>query len=215
MHPNPVFRKTADERSLDFARSRGFGILAVAAEGAPYLSHVPFLLSEEGAAAELHLVRSNPICRLAGGDAGRGADAGVAARIAVSGPDGYVSPDWYGDPGQVPTLNYVAVHLTGTLHALPQAEMEGMLARQSAQFEERLPKSPWTLDKMDPEAKARMMRMILPFRFEVAEVESTWKLNQNKDPSARLGAAEAVTMGIGSELDALAALMRDPPREEG
>jgi len=62
-------------------------------DGAPLLSHVPFLLSEDGRRAELHLVRSNPICRAAPG----------AARIAVSGSDGYVSPDQYGIPGQVPT----------------------------------------------------------------------------------------------------------------
>ncbi len=203
MHPNPVFRKTGAARSLEFARERGFGILAVSGTGAPLLSHVPFLLSADGASAELHLVRSNPICRAVGD--------GVAARIAVSGPDGYISPDWYGDPGQVPTWNYVAVHLTGVLRALPHVEMEGMLARQSAQFEERLPKPAWTMDKMDSEAKARMLRMILPFRFEIEEIDSTWKLNQNKEQAARLGAAGEVGGGIGSELGALAELMRAPP----
>jgi predicted FMN-binding regulatory protein PaiB len=35
----------------------------------------------------------------------------------------------------------------------------------------------------------RMMRQILPFRFTVAEVHGTWKLNQNKTEAARLGAA--------------------------
>ncbi len=49
MHPNPVFRTADHETNLKFARERGFGVLAVSAEGAPLLSHVPFVLSDEGA----------------------------------------------------------------------------------------------------------------------------------------------------------------------
>ena len=45
------------------------------------------------------------------------------AVLAVIGPDGYISPDWYGTheqvPDQVPTWNYIAVHLRGILHPLP------------------------------------------------------------------------------------------------
>lgn len=74
----------------------------------PFLSHVPFLLSGDGSEARLHLVRSTPITRAL-------LTAPRAARIAVSGPDGYISPDWYGLADQVPTWNYVAVHLTARL----------------------------------------------------------------------------------------------------
>ena len=78
----------------------------------------------------------------------------VAARIAVSGPDGYVSPDWYGIVDQVPTWNYVAVHLTGVLELRSQEEMRDLLDRQSAYYEDRLrPKPPWRTDKMTDEAR--------------------------------------------------------------
>lgn len=204
MHPNPVFRGTAQDESLTFARQRGFCMLAVSDEGAPLLSHVPFLLSEDGAYADLHLVRSNPIARAV--------RDGVPARLAVSGADGYVSPDWYGlGPDQVPTWNYVAVHLTGRLLPLPQDALAPLLAAQSAVFEARLPKVPWTMDKMSGETRDKLMRMILPFRLEVAQVDSTWKLGQNKPEVARRAAADNVGAGIGQELDTLAQLMRMPP----
>ncbi len=207
MHPNPTFRGTTRDESLAFARQRGFGTLAVSSEGAPLLSHVPFLLSEDGGYADLHLVRSNPISRAAKG--------GLPARIAVSGADGYVSPDWYGlGPDQVPTWNYVAVHLTGRLLPLPQDALEPLLEAQSAFFEARLPKVPWTMEKMTEETRAKLLRMILPFRFEVERVDSTWKLGQNKPETARRAAAEAVGGGIGQELDALAQLMRVPPASD-
>ncbi|NDW44440.1 FMN-binding negative transcriptional regulator [Ruegeria sp. PrR005] len=202
MHPNPAFRGESTARNLEFARARGFGVLAVAAEGAPLISHVPFLLNESGDVAELHLVRSNLIVRLL--------SEPVAARLAVSGPDSYVSPDWYGVEEQVPTWNYVAVHLAGRLELRPQEEMRGLLDRLSAEFEGRLaPKAPWVADKMQPEGLARMMRMIVPCRLHVEDVQGTWKLGQNKPDAARLGAAEAMEdAGVGSEVAALAALMR-------
>jgi transcriptional regulator len=203
MHPNPAFRKVADEVTLAFVRARAFGVLAVSAESGPLLSHVPFLLSEGGASADLHLVRSNPIARL----------DGVPAVIAVSGPDGYVSPDWYGVEDQVPTWNYIAAHIRGRLERLEDGLMRDMLDRQSAAYEQRLlPKRPWTADKMSEGTLDRLMRSILPFRLHVERIDATWKLNQNKTEAARLGAAAAMERSeIGHETVALARLMREPP----
>ena len=163
-------------------------------------------MSEDGSNADLHLVRSNPICRL----------GPVDAVIAVSGPDGYISPDWYGLPDQVPTWNYVAVHLRGRLVPLAQSEMRDMLARQSAAYEARLhPKPAWTLDKMSEDVLDRMLRMILPFRFAISDVQGTWKLSQNKPDDARLRAADVLSdAGIGQELDALSLLMKNVEPDE-
>jgi transcriptional regulator len=111
----------------------------------------------------------------------------------------------------VPTWNYVAVQFTGEVHPCPPETLEDLLARQSAALESFLPKTPWTMDKMSAETKARFLRMILPFRLEVAEVQSTFKLNQNKPDHARMRAARAVEEGFGSDLMALADLMRQPP----
>lgn len=207
MHSNPAFRQTPAERNLAFARDRGFGILTVSAGSGPLAAHVPFLLSPDGAFAECHLARSNPIARLAWP---------APALLIVSGPDAYISPDWYGTPeqipDQVPTWNYIAVHLRGQLEALPEAALEPHLDALSAEHEGRLaPKRPWTKAKMSPSAMPRMMRAILPLRLSVETVEGTWKLSQNKPAEARVRAADALARqpgGGGSA--ALAALMRQP-----
>ncbi len=203
MHPNPIFRQTDAKRSLDFARARGFGVLAISTGGAPLLSHIPFLLSADGGVADLHLVRSNPIARAVRSEA--------QARLDVLGPDGYVSPDWYGIDDQVPTWNYVAVSLTGRLEALPPDALEPMLAAQSAAYESRLPKPPWTMEKMTDATRTRFLRMIQPFRLHVDALESTWKLGQNKPEAARHAAAAAVRQGLGHGLAALSELMAQPP----
>lgn len=200
MHPNPAFRQTPDAVNLDYARDRGFGTLCVSGAEGPLLSHVPFLLNEAGDLAELHLVRSNPIARLA--------TPGPAV-LAIAGPDSYVSPDWYGIDDQVPTWNYVAVHLRGVLEPADPATLRDHLDRLSARFEaDLLPKAPWTTDKTDPEALVRMMRMILPFRLRIEAVDGTWKLNQNKPEPARKAAADHIRAAdMGQETRALALLM--------
>lgn len=207
MHPNPVFRGRSSALNLDFARRRGFGVLSVNGDDGPLISHVPFLIAPDASTVDLHLVRSNPIARLS---------APAKAVIVVNGPDGYVSPDWYGEPDQVPTWNYVAVHLRGTLTQLPAEAMHEMLDRQSESYEAALyPKTPWTTGKMTPDALAKMMRMILPFRMTLESVDGTWKLNQNKSDEARSGAANAISSGgIGAELKDLSDLMRTPPPKE-
>ena len=203
MHPNPVFHDVNAAKNIAFARSRAFGVLALNGDDGPLISHIPFLLSDDAATADLHLVRSNPIARMGEGS--------HAAKILVSGPDSYVSPDWYGVQDQVPTWNYIAVHLTGTLERLPQDAMHDMLDRQSAAYEAQLlPKTPWTTAKMTPEDLEKMMRMIVPFRFTVTGVDGTWKLGQNKPELARVSAAEHMAEhGIGSEVEIIAAMMRN------
>lgn len=201
MHPNPIYRKESTRRHLAFARERAFGTLAVNSDPAPLLSHIPFLLSDAGDQADLHLVRSNPIARL----------GSVDAVISVLGPDGYISPDWYGIEDQVPTWNYVAVHLRGRLEPLPPDTLFDLLERQSADFEARLaPKPAWTLDKMTEETLERFLRMILPFRLTINDIQGTWKLGQNKVEPARLRAADHLTGGFGQELTGLADLMKQP-----
>lgn len=198
MHPNPTYRDKSESDMRAFAAERSFGTLAVNADPAPLLSHIPFVLS--GESAELHLVRSNPIARL----------GPVPAVLSVTGPDAYISPDWYGIDDQVPTWNYIAVHLRGRLEPLPPTDLAGVLERLPDTMERRLlPKPVWTMAKMDPQARDRMMRQILPFRLVIEDIQGTWKLGQNKPSNVRHRAADNVETGFGSELSELAAAMRD------
>lgn len=203
MHPNPAFRQTPTDRNLAFARDRGFGILTVNGTEGPLAAHVPFLLSPDGSTLDLHLAPSNPIVRAA--------RLPVPALVAVPGPDAYVSPDWYALDHQVPTWNYVAVHLRGMVEIRPDGELPAHLDGLSAEFERRLaPKPAWLTTKLPAETFARMMRQIVPVRLAVTEVHGTWKLAQNKPEAARLAAADAMRGSrVGGDPATIANLMRD------
>lgn len=206
MHPNPIYRSAQDTQNIAFARSRGFGVLSVNGEAVPRMAHVPFILDENASTVSTHLVRSNPILRLL--------DTPKPAVITVSGGDGYISPDWYGVDDQVPTWNYVAVTLTGTLHRLPQDNLRDILDRTSAHFETQLaPKTAWTTGKMTPEVLDRMMRQIVPIALQISAIDGTWKLSQNKSKQAQANVVQALTTTpdnrpIGQNTDHLAQLMR-------
>jgi transcriptional regulator len=202
MHPNPSFRNTSGGHSWELVSQTSFGTLVQSTSGLPVVSHVPFLLSTCRSYIELHLVRYNPMAHVDVGEA-------VPTTLIVNGPDGYISPDWYGIDDQVPTWNYVAVHLTGQLVRLADDALEPLLARLSDQFESQLyPKPIWTMEKMSDDVKTKMMRQILPFKFDISELHSTWKLGQNKSEQARLGAAKA----LADNVPALAKLMKDLPQ---
>ena len=186
--------------NLAFARQRGFGQLCVNGPEGPLISHVPFVLNADGTQADVHLTRSNPIAR---------AGLLAGAVIAVMGPDAYISPDWYEVPDQVPTWNYVAVHLRGRLVALDEMVMRDHVDELSAVHEGRLlPKTPWTSAKMADGVMPRMMRMILPFRLEIAAVDGTWKLSQNKDADVQARTARALELHHDAGAQGVAGLMR-------
>lgn len=201
MHPNPAFRRVDAEQSLNLVRARSFGILIAQGAEGPLASHIPFLLSDDGSVVEFHLVRNSAMARAI--------TDGAPVRLIVEGPEGYISPDWYGVADQVPTWNYVAVHLVGEARLTDEDGFRDLLDRLSAHFEARLlPKRPWTSNKMTEGVMERMMRGIVPCAMQVSDLQSTWKLGQNKTEDARAGAAEGLE---GQGNTDLAELMLNPP----
>ncbi|MGJ8612165.1 MAG: FMN-binding negative transcriptional regulator [Octadecabacter sp.] len=205
MHPNPIYRQTPNIAAIDFVRARAFGQITAMGPDGFLASHVPVLLSPDARTLDLHFVRSNPIARAL--------SEPLDVLLTITGPDGYVSPDWYGVDDQVPTWNYTAVHIRGTLVKLDQTMMRDVLDRQSALFENQLPKTPWTAAKMTPDVLEKMMRQIVPCGITITDLQSTFKLSQNKPDDVRLRAADAMAQSrIGMETSDLADLMRTPPK---
>jgi transcriptional regulator len=198
MHPNKAFRFDSDAAMLDWAFARGFAhILATTAEG-PLVAHAPIVPAGDKA-ARFHLARANRLTPLLDG---------ARVIISIAGPDGYITPNWYADPGQqVPTWNYLAVEIEGTARALDEASLIGQLDTLAAIHEPRvIPENPWTRAKMDDARFRAMLRAIVGFEVTIEAVRGTNKLSQNKSDADRAGTIEGLT---GSGNVALADLMRN------
>jgi transcriptional regulator len=175
--------------------SRGFGTLVAFDGEMPVASHLPFLFrpSEAGGEIELHVARANPLHAIVA--------ANPRVLLTCTGADAYISPDWYVSANQVSTWNYVAVHATGTARTMSADELRAHLVRLSAHFEERLPKTPWTVDKMDPQRLGAMMNAIVGMVVQVETIEGQWKLGQHKGQEDH----EAVVAALRARNDPAAA----------
>lgn len=199
MHPAKAFRETDETRLAGFVSERAFALILGAQGDRPLAAHAPVLL--EGRRLRFHLSRANPLCAAL-------AATGRALAV-VTGPDAYLSPDWYGAPDQVPTWNYVSAELEGPVAVLDEAGAAAQLDDLAACLEARLaPKPPWTRAKMSPGRFEAVARGITAFEMTVERFEGTFKLSQNKPPEVmeRTAAALAALGDPGSR--AIAALMR-------
>jgi len=106
----PRHYAVTDRQQLhDFIKANGFGIMFSGYGPEPVASHLPFILDEDaGEQGTLlaHMAGANRQWRHADGQ---------TVLTVFQGPHTYVSPTWYQDPETVPTWNYVAVHVYGTL----------------------------------------------------------------------------------------------------
>ncbi len=202
MHPNKLFRVEDRHHLFAFVKERGFGtIVAQTGEGLRGVN-VPFVTDTADNRLRFHCSRGNRLVETFGSE--------CDVMIIVNGPDAYISPDWYEGENQVPTWNYVTVHMQGVCRPLPEDALPSQLDDLSAYFEARLaPKAPWTTGKMDPEIYERMRRHILPFEVEVSDIEGTWKLSQNKHGADHEGAVAGLEATGDTGSAAIAALMRE------
>lgn len=101
--------------------------------------------------------------------------------VVFQGPQGYISPGWYGDVPAVPTWNFVTVHLSGVPEILSDEENYRVLAEMVARFEEPLP-APRLMEAEpnDPAFVARLAAGTVGFRLTPTKVVAKRKLSQNK-----------------------------------
>jgi transcriptional regulator len=203
MYTPPMF-KPDRAASLGFAEARGFGTVCAWDGAKPIASSLPFYLfyADDGTPhAAFHVARGNALIGLADGKS--------SWLMAVNGADAYISPDWYASPDQVPTWLYQAVHLTGTVRRLSDAELSSHLDALSAKFESWLaPKPPWTSSKMTAGRLDAMKKAIVSLVMSVDEVEGSFKLNQHKSDADHVGVASALAQQPDAAAQVLAGEMR-------
>ena len=187
MHPAPYFRVEDRETLLAELRREPFVTVAAAPEGRPMVAHAPVVIRDlpEGLALDFHVARRN---RLAPFFA-----AGFPAVMASLGPHAYVSADWYENPAEPSTWNYILVEIEGLVAPLGEPELIELLDDLSAQEEAPLaPKPAWVRERMPRERFDMLLRGIVGARLWVERLEGTFKLSQNKSEADRANVIAAL-----------------------
>lgn len=178
----PQFR-IEEQRALEFASTRGFGMIVAADEQGPHASHVPFVLDQRDGRAivQIHFTARNPLVALA--------DGSRRFLLIVAGDDAYISNDWYSSRDNVSTWLYEAVHLSGVAHPRELDENRGHGDALLAVSEARLPKQPWDLAQMEVTKRESMLAAIRVVDLVVDQIEGQAKLNQHKSDADHVAVA--------------------------
>ena len=167
------FKETNPERIAALIDRNSFGMLVTVIDGAPFVSHLPFIFEQlAGSKGKLlcHMARANPQWRHF--------SSGSEVLVVFQGPHAYVSPSWYSSPG-VPTWNYAVVHLRGKPRLIEDAsELEALVERQTHFYENHMP-SPW-IPNLAGQRRTKLLNMIVGFEIEIADIQAKFKLSQNR-----------------------------------
>ena len=159
--------------TLEVMREHNFATLtSVDAEGAPFATHLPVALTEEGDSAVLHfhMAKANPHCALL--------RETRVSMVAFLGPHAYMSPSVYADLRRVPTWNYIAVHAYGQPSELATNDAKDALLKSLIAMHEPAYADQWRA--LDAKYQDAMMGMICAFRMTVTKLEGKFKLNQHR-----------------------------------
>jgi transcriptional regulator len=196
----PSFNQINDRALLiEGMRAWSFAVLFGPGEdGKPVATHLPLVISDEGEHGTLegHFARANPHWKSL---------TGRETLIVFSGPHSYVSPSLYTNPQSVPTWNYIAIHASGTLTLVEDAEGKEVLLNHLMAVHEPTYAEQWS--GLPESYRTAMLKNIVGFRIPIAQIEGKFKLSQNRPDADRRNVHAAHAEGTPDE-QALAAWMQ-------
>jgi transcriptional regulator len=184
--PN-AYRQDDLETLVAFMRAHSFATLVSVVDGAPFASHIPFVIRAEvdnQVVLTGHVAKANPHWRfLEQGD----------SLVIFSGPHAYVSPSLYEKRESVPTWNYIAVHAYGVARLHP-TDQDPTLVRQMLEEMVQTYDPNYLVQWNDLTAKFRegLMQGIVAFELPVARLEGKAKLSQNRSLADQQTVAQAL-----------------------
>jgi transcriptional regulator len=99
--------------------------------------------------------------------------------VIFQGPNTYVSSSWY-DHENVPSWNYIAVHVYGKAHIQSEEELIESLRQLTKKYEQDSV-HPVSVDTMSEKFLHTELRGTIGFEITVERMEASYKLSQNRN----------------------------------
>lgn len=187
----PPFNTVQDEGEIRamVAATRAAWLVTVGADGVPTATLLPVMW--HGNTVIAHMAKANPQWRSIRDDA--------PGLFIAGGPEAYISPSWYAAKAEhgkvVPTWNYSAVHLTGTVRVHEDSDWLRGAVTDLTNLYESDRDHPWQVtDAPEPYIEAQL-NGIVGVEFTVTRVEGKAKFSQNRSEADQRG----VISGLRSE----------------
>ncbi len=171
MYPPPHHQSDEIGKMISVIKHFPLGMLVTAKDGNPFVTHIPFIYNEASKKLVAHIDRNNPQLQTL--------TENSEVTIVFKGPDTYISPSVY-STSQLPTWNYIIVHITGNIHLINDPEGVKKTMIDMTEFLEGEAQK-FTLKKDDPRMD-RLINYIQAFEIEITNWEGKFKLSQDKIP---------------------------------
>lgn len=160
------------ENVKDFLKENSFGILLSQVDGRISGTHIPMELDTNENGEDVlvgHIAKANPQSKHFKND-----DEILAI---FNGPHSYISSSWY-QKENVPTWNYVAVHIYGKVEIIEGEALLNSLKKLVDKYEQNS-ENPVSVEKMSSRT-LRQINGIVGFSIKINEIQAASKLSQNR-----------------------------------
>lgn len=154
-----------------FISENGFGILIRQSQKKINATHIPLVLSGDGSKLHGHLSKANPQAKTF--------QDNEEVLVIFNGPHAYISSSWYNHEN-VPTWNYIAVHVYGKIRIIEGEELRLSLKDLVDKYEQHS-KQPVCVEKMSSDYLNKQMNGVIGFEITISQMEAAYKLSQNRD----------------------------------
>ncbi len=160
------------ERILAFIKAYPFATIITDDSGTPIATHLPFTVEKNGDQLMLtaHMAKANPHWKLFSSE--------KQSLVIFSEPHAYVSTTNYEKDENVPTWNYVAVHVYGNPKILESVEQKTKVLEELINQSE--PAYMVQFKTLDEKYKNGLLNGIVAFQFKAEKIEAKFKLSQNR-----------------------------------
>lgn len=197
MHEFPKYPAPSPAHALELVQRNPFALL-VSGGSPPVATHTPILLPDGAESLDTlvgHMARANPHWRSLSDE----------VLVVFSGPHGYVSPTAYGYAPAVPTWNYAAVHVTGTVALIDDREETLAVVEHTVRTAESGRDPVWDMTS-SRDRFAELVGGVVAFRIQVRKVRSNFKLSQDMPADVRARVRADLS---AHQYDAVARLMAE------
>ncbi len=173
MYIPELYKNENQEEIQNFIHDNGFAVLVNQTNGKLWATHIPLLLdvNEDGnPVLSGHISKANPQVE--------SFKANEEVLAIFSGPNTYVSSSWY-DHENVPTWNYLAVHVYGKVKILNRKQTIESLKKLTDKYE-AVSKNPVRVENLS-EKTMQEVKGVVGFEIEITSIEAQKKLSQNRD----------------------------------
>jgi transcriptional regulator len=151
-----------------------------------------------------HVARANPMWKDL-------ADCDKALVIFV-GVQAYISPSLYAskkvDGKVVPTWNYEAVHIHGSIRLIHDGAGLNELMHSLTDTQERAQSHPWSVNDAPADYTERLMQAIVGIEISIDRIEAKRKLSQNQPSVNQQSVIDGLAVQSNPQLQAMAAAVK-------